>query len=229
MRNLFLALLLANILLFAWQFWTTPPAVDPYALRGERAVRELRLYQPAGAAARPAPRPGSGGAGGPGQVLRGPGCFRIGPFADTGAAETARRSLGSAGIEGGLSSDEGQVWVGHWVQLEKIGERAEADAAVGRLAAAGVPDAYVIEATPPFSVSLGVFRERDRADKVAATARGLGYAPVVADRYRSGTQYWVGISLAAGQSLDIGRLGLDPGQIARAEPTACMAPAGGTP
>jgi hypothetical protein len=228
MRNLFLALLLANILLVAWQFWSTPPAVDPFALHGEKAVRDLRLY-PAAAGARPAaPRPGAP-APGMGQILRGAGCFRIGPFPETAGAEAVRKSLGPAGVEGRVSTDEGQVWVGHWVQLEKLGDRAVAEGAVARLGAAGVPEAYVVEASPPFSVSLGVFRERDRADKVAGIARGLGYTPVVTDRFRSGTQFWVGIALAAGQSLDLGRLGLDPGQIARAEPASCVAPAEGSP
>jgi len=119
------------------------------------------------------------------------------------------------------------VWVGHWVQLEPVQTRAEADQVVARLAAGGLPDAYVLQTTAPFSISLGVFRDRARADAIAATATRLGFKPALTDRYRSGVQYWLTVVVPPGRSPSLEQLGRETGQILRAETVACPAPAVG--
>lgn len=225
MRNVFLALLLANLLFLGWRLWVAPPDLPAGQLRAvanEPAVTPLRALgiaaDPGGRGGVPSPGPGGGDA-------LGAGCFRIGPIADGQLADTIRARLTATGSATSLAAEEGQVWVGHWVQLESVASRDEADAVVARLAAGGLPDAYVLQTSPPYSISLGVFRDRERADAVAAAAARLGFRARLTDRFRSGLQYWLSVGVPAGATLPLEQLGRESGQILRAEAVPC--PVGG--
>lgn len=225
MRNVFLALLLANLLFLGWRLWVAPPdlpAGQPRAVASEPAVATLR---PLGAATDQGGRGDGQSAGADVADAVAAGCFRIGPIADGQLADTIRARLTATGAAATLAAEEGQVWVGHWVQLESVATRDEADAVVARLAAGGLPDAYVLQTSPPYSISLGVFRDRERADAVAAAAARLGFRARLTDRFRSGLQYWLSVGVPAGATLPLEQLGRESGQILRAESIPC--PAGG--
>lgn len=234
MRNLFLALLLANLLFAGWRLWIAPPEVPPRQLKAAGREAELRVIaapqatvpqgsasgQVAGAVA------GSGlaapaGAAAPG-AAGGASCSRLGPIGDGQFADTLRATLAARGLRATTMVEAGQVWVGHWVQLESVPTREAADRMVARLAAGGLPDAYVFQSQPPFSVSLGVFRDQERADKVAAAAAALGFHPQVTDRYRSGAQYWLFLQ-AAPEAVQLGDLAREPGPEPKVEPVPCSA------
>jgi hypothetical protein len=228
LKNFFLLLLLANALVLCWQYWILPPEVNAYALRGVSREREIPIFS------RSAPRPPkappqSAGVEQPqirpeataSAALR---CARVGPFAEAAVAGTARDAILRNGGQVTESSDEGQIWMGHGVQLENVGDRSRAEKVLATLIAGGVPEAFLAQPGPPFSISLGVFREVDRAEKVVAIAKSLGLSPLVTDRFRTGTEYWLTASLPAGQTIELSRLGLDPGQIVRVELVPCVAP-----
>lgn len=222
MRALFLTLLLANLLLFGWQLWIVPPEVP-----AERPVRgggepELALVS-ADRRLGPAPEGAEGPASGVAAATTAAAmeCLRIGPFADGAVAEAIGQRLQAQGIAVSQSSEEGQIWVGHWVQIENVATRAEADRIVARLSAGGLPDAYVLQAAGPTAISLGVFRSRERADKVVAEARRLGFKPVVTDRYRLGVQYWLLTRAAAGTRVPVAELTRETGQIVRSDTIPC--------
>jgi cell division septation protein DedD len=147
--------------------------------------------------------------------------MRIGPVAEASAAQRLKARLASEGFDAATVAEEGQIWVGHWVQLESVATREEAEKAVARLTAGGLPDVYILQTSPPFSISLGVFRDQARANKVAAVASSLGFRPQTRDRYRIGTQYWVSVVVPAGRSLPLQALGQESGQILRAEQVRC--------
>jgi hypothetical protein len=222
-RNLFLALLLANLLFLAWRQWIAPPDVPAERLRSFASEPPVAALRAVGAPVPAAGTDTSAGDGAPG------GCFRIGPLSDGQLADTLRARLAATGATVGLATEDGQVWVGHWVQLESVATREEADQAVARLAAGGLPDAYVLQTAPPFSISLGVFRDRERADAVAAAASRLGFKPRLTDRFRSGLQYWLAVSVPPGRSLPLEQLGRESGQILRAEAVSCGGAIGAAP
>lgn len=214
MKNVFLALLLANLLFLGWRLWVAPPEVPATELIGRGPEPDIAATTP-----RRAARAGDDVAAGTVSTeLR---CLRIGPMADGQLADSLRSSLAGRGIPATATSEEGQIWVGHWVQLESVASRQEADAIAARLAESGLPDAYVLQTSPPFSISLGVFRDRQRADKVAAEASRLGFKPQMTDRYRAGLQYWLAVQVPAGKALSVEDLARESGQILRAEPMAC--------
>lgn len=226
MRNLFLALLLANLLFLGWRFWVVPPEVPATRLLAAGTEPTLEALV----------RAGGRTAGGSATSLQpdrgktaGGNCMRIGPIAEGPVAERLRARLVRDGFRVTLASEDGQIWVGHWVQLDSVATREQADRIVARLAAGGLPDAYILQTEAPFAISLGVFRDRARADNVAAAASRLGFRPTTTDRFRIGTQYWLTAVLAPGRSLPLNVLGQESGQILRAEPVNCpAAPIGGT-
>jgi hypothetical protein len=220
-RNLFLALVLANLLVGAWQLWIVPGEVPATALASPSKEAELALVTadpPATRGERPA---GLAETLPPGPAATGGQCFRIGPLAEGGAADAVRKRLQREGISVSQSSEDGQIWVGHWVQIPNAGNRQQAEAAVSKLDAGGLPDAYVLDVAGSISISLGVFRDRQRADKVVADAQRLGFQPVVTDRHRPGVQYWLLANVPAGRSAALPDMGRESGQILRSERVPC--------
>ncbi|MCC7257016.1 MAG: SPOR domain-containing protein [Gammaproteobacteria bacterium] len=216
MKNLFLVLVLANGLFIGWRLWIAPAEVPAAQLLepGPEPQVVALPRQGAGAAV-------TGDAPDAGEDQQR--CWRVGPLADGQLADTLRSSLVARGIGATVMTEEGQVWVGHWVQLESVASRQEADSIAARLMAGGLPDAYVLQTSPPFSISLGVFRDRERADAVAAQAARIGFRPQVTDRYRAGLQFWLTLVVPAGTPFSAEGIGRETGQILRSEATPCAA------
>lgn len=208
LRNLVLCLLLANLLVWAWQRWIVPPdAVDALELQGSRAP-ELVLLAPA-----------------PGRATETPAatCLRVGPFAEAAEAERAAGKMATTGLPTAIEAESVEVWVGHWVQVPDLGDRRTANGAREDLVAAGLADAYVVRTDSGFKISLGVFRDLDRAERVARMARGAGFDVVTTDRTRDGEEFWLLIGPMAGPGP--GLAGLEPAgdRILRTEAVACPA------
>lgn len=222
MRNLFSILLLANLLFLGWRLWVSPPDVvaTELAAAGNESVITV-LQQEAispGSAVKREARSGL-----PVSTSTGSQCLRIGPIAEGPLADAVRARLAADGFDVTTTVEEGQIWVGHWVQLDGVASREEADRLVARLAAGGLPDAYVLQNTAPFTISLGVFRDRERADSVAAAAGRLGVQARTTDRYRPGTQFWLTVAIRPGAGLSLDSLSRESGRILRAEQIDCAA------
>lgn len=208
LRNLVLFLLLANALVWAWQRWIVPPeATDALELQASRAP-ELVLLNPA-----------------PGSAFAGPAatCLRVGPFAAAAEAEQGAEKIAARGLPTELEAEPVEIWVGHWVQVPDLGSRSAANEALEDLMAAGLSDAYVVRTDSGFKVSLGVFRDRDRAERVARMARGAGFDAMTTDRTKDGEEFWLLVGPMAGAGLDLA--GLEPAgdRILRSEAVGCPA------
>jgi hypothetical protein len=142
-----------------------------------------------------------------------------------GAADELVRSLAPRGVLATVVARDGQTLVGSWVQLRGFASPAEADAARERLVAGGLADAYVMQEAGETLISLGVFRDRDGADRMASAARALGYAPLATDRFRPSVEYWLRATVPPGSGLARGELRLPGASILRVESIACEAAA----
>jgi hypothetical protein len=229
-RNLFLVLLLANLLLLAWNRWVVPPP----RLAGATVAGSPRQREAPPAAAAPAPQanavvaapqpqapapPVAAAPAGPGDT-----CVQVGPLPAAEAAAELGRSLASRGIPAATIARDTQVWVGNWIQIGGFASPAAADEARRRLVDGGLADAYLMQEGPEPVISLGVFREKERADRVAAIARGLGFDPVSTNRYRPAVEYWLmaRIPVAGASSRD--GLPLPRSGLLRVEPVECPLP-----
>lgn len=226
MKNLFLLLLLANILFAAWRLWIAAPELPSRQLPGTAAGDVAPLVALPRSAARSSASPAGGG---PGQAGSGGACVRVGPLRDIRAAELLRGRLADRGLDAGVEREEGQVRVGYEVRIEGIASRADAEQAMARLAAAGMDDARLSEGMPPLRIALGVLADREQAERVQAVAKALGFEPRLSDRYRPATRYWVAVTgLPGGELPGLAAFEEEIGQFLQVEPVACpVAPVGG--
>ena len=179
MRNAFLALLLANLLLLGWLLWVDPE--PPLASRWPMAMN-WRYTD------RWAPVPLWGRV----RRMSRPQCVYIGPVPDASAAQQLSVALAERGIRAQPVPREGRVWLGHWVQVQGFSDKEQAEAARQQLLGAGLPDAYVMQDGSMTIISLGVFRERGRADRVIEAARRAGFKAVMRERVKAAAdEYWL--------------------------------------
>ncbi len=216
-RNLIMALLLANFLLLAWGRWIVAPDAPDATSFGATTEPQLELIA----------RPGrTDAASAPGDAR----CFRLGPFSSADAAMAVDTRLSARGLLVNRSSELGKIWVGHWVQILALPSMEIARQVVKKLVSGGIGDAYIFSREPTVDISLGVFRGRQGADDVIRVARKFGYSPVSTDRFRDGIEHWVEIELSANGSaappdladLRIGLADSGQAQIIRIEEQSCQ-------
>ena len=202
MKNLLLLLLLANILYFLWG-WFAEESPQP----GVAIVEESDLGPPLEATAdRSAEAIASVGAvlgsGEPSDIeaVMGRSCVTVGPFRAIADADAAQTRITGAGMRAQLRSAVGKVFVGHWVQIRDIENRASGNRMLDKLHDGGLGDAYLVETEDEgIKISLGLFGDINGAEKIELQARGLGLDAVIAPRMVDGTVYFVDIALPPGR------------------------------
>ncbi len=220
MRNIALVLLLSNLLLLAWQRWVVPPEPLHETLALTQDYSDL-VYMPR-LGSIPADDPILGAIPlTPDSLVR---CLRIGPFGRESDALRVGDELESRGVAVQQFSEQGDIWVGHWVTVKDLGTLDDTRKTLARLAANGMQDAYVVTDGEPI-ISLGVFRKRASVDIVAGKARALGFVVDTTDRLRPGTNYWLDTQLTGTEALPLRRILQDMGQILRSETIDCPEPA----
>lgn len=230
MRNVFLTLVLGNVLLLAWQYWVDPA---PATLSATGTGGSLVLFgsEPSGSTGQPAASP-SGLAKAARGVEAGPRfgkCLGLGPVEDVAAAQQAGAQLAARGIDATPIARETQVWLGHWVQIAGFASLPDAEAARRRLVAGGIVDAYLMQDGAQPMLSLGVFRDRGRANRVARVAGSLGFQAAIRDRYRPTVERWLLIRPRPDQMLEPSDLSLVGDRIMRSEAIPCESGATSSP
>jgi cell division septation protein DedD len=244
MRNIFLALLLANLAFAAWSAWFAPaepvgrPLDDglppltlvsevPPDLRSSGSVTEPAAPgDPPVAAivARTDPNAVASRDEQPPERETGSSaarCTSVGPFRELSQAATAAQTLRRAGYEPQQRVAEGDVWIGYWVYIPAIATEQQANEILAQVRANGISDSYVIPNSDSGNlVSLGVFSEISGVSRRRDQVRALGLEPQVVDRTRRATVYWIDITLDPAQALDFDAL-QPPGRIIRLEQRDC--------
>ena len=216
MRVLFALLVLANIAWFAWTHWVERPVGDAAPAKVEAPQLVLAREAPATeAAARP-------------PLLSMENCLSLGPFGDLTDAARVSTLLRENGLEPRQRAGEGVVWKGFWVSLERVPDRASADGIIERLRRFGIGDAYSMpDEGRQITISLGLFAERQRALQRMDEVKALGFEPLMAERVRSGTVYWIDVDVDSPAKLpDAAKLNGDASRIMRLGIQPCDAAAG---
>ncbi len=215
MRSVLLTLILANVLMLAWQFWVDPAPPAPVLAGPDDLVAFTAGARPNDGWSAPsttevaAPRPGA--------------CLRLGPVPTAAAAQQALEQLAARGIDAAPIARDAQVWLGHWVQIGGFASVTAAETARRRLTSGGLADAYLMQDGVQPMLSLGVFRDRSGADRVASAARTLGFEVSMRDRYRPAVEQWLLIRPRPGQTLGPADVSLAGDRIMRTESTVCEA------
>ena len=218
MRNLFMLLLLLNALAWAYQSWVIEPdnPVEPlHILQDYPRLTAVQLNREVKAA--PAVVQGEAA----NSVEKELNCLNIGPIVAENDANNITERLRSRNVRVTRTAREGQIWVGHWVQVVGVSNRVAAEAARDRLIAAGLTDAYIVSGGSEVKIQLGVFKSSGSAESTVSKARAQGFETRIEERFQPGTQYWLAVELPAWQGLQPGELRSSNGQILRTEAVPC--------
>ena len=207
-RRLFYLLLAVNVLVFMYRLWVVP---GPGGKPPDPGLASLEFVPRAPEPEREPDPP----------VSSGMSCLRVGPFGEEERVLAASREVAERGLRARVQDEQTQIWRGHWVQVFVPGSRETVNETVTEVRAAGVQDAYVVAWEPVPRISLGVFRQRDRAEFVISQARSIGLEPVMNDRFSPATAWWLTLERPAGTEFDMSELGDVAGQIIRSEPVPC--------
>lgn len=195
MRTLCLALIVANVVLFGWALIT--PAAPPMHSSPAPDVPQLTLASEAAENLDAA----TAGAAAAGSAVSAASCRSIGPFGSDQEALRAAAAFRDGGYESGTRSEESRSGEGFWVSLAPQRDVAGETRVLARLARAGITDARVMVDTDSRRISVGLFNDRERADRRAAELKRLGYAPDVTERLHIGTTWWVDLHLRTAEEL----------------------------
>lgn len=192
MRVAVLVLVLANFAVFAWLKWAPP----------QGGARDSRLVPAPAAGTRLVllPRPASSGT-----AASPPACLRFGPIASTTAAVALATHLQAAGYSVQASERQAQVPEAWQVLLTGYRDDAAARREVAKLRRKGVRNFFVREAPGAngASISLGLFRDREHARRLAVRIRALGFHPRIVEHLRSETRHYLEVSALAGAAAAI--------------------------
>jgi hypothetical protein len=202
MRNLLLLLLLANILYFIWGSFVRDNAEPGVAI-----VSESELGPPLAVTenseSEVSPSVGAVlGSGEPSalEAVVGRSCVTIGPFRANTDADAALTEYAGEGMQTALRTDYGEIFVGHWVQIRNIADNLTANDMLEKLHDGGLSDAYLVTSEEDgLYISLGLFGDEERAEKVELQAKSLDLPVVVVPKTREGTKFFVDIGLPPGK------------------------------
>ena len=198
MRFVVFVLIGLNVLYLAWARWidTPAPAPPPPTANAADPLPQMVLVseslpRPAAPSAATAASPASAASS---AALTQPvtstlgttaaRCVSIGPFNDLAQAARGAALLRDRGFDPKQRAEQGELWEGYWVSVGGLASTADETKLMKALDRAGIRDARVMPDEPGGRrVSVGLFSERERADK----------------RAQPGTVYWVDMDVGANE------------------------------
>ncbi len=161
MRALFVLLLLANLAIAGYAWYSARPAnPDAGLLNQQLNADKIRVTTPRPMV--PAARPKAA-------------CLEWGTFG-AGEVKAAQTALDALQLGDRASSRDVQVLVGFWVYIPPLKTKAEVDRKIAELQKRGVQEYYAVEALGPMknAISLGIFKTEDAANKFLESLQQKG-------------------------------------------------------
>jgi hypothetical protein len=196
-------LIAANLLYLAWAGWIDVPAPAPpvkatdplpqLVLAAEDVSRASGVPQSTGT---PAITTAAVLASAPAAPSRQ--CVSVGPFNELTQVARAAALLRDRGFEPRQRAEPGEMWDGFWVYVDGLETTADASKLVKALERAGINDAQPMPGGER-RVSIGLFSERERAERRAQAVKRLGYDPEITERRQAGTVYWVDLDVSSSE------------------------------
>jgi SPOR domain len=188
-RNAFFALLLVNIVYFAWAHWIDVPQpvpVNPALAK----LPTLKLVEEVPPSQRP--QPSTSKETQPASTA----CLSVGPFPDVANSAHAAALLKAKGFDPKQRAEQAVSSDGYWVYVGGFKTQADADHALVTLEHAGINDALIMPETAEAGrrVSLGLYSERGRADRRAEAVHAAGLDAQVVDRKVPNAIYWIDLA-----------------------------------
>ena len=214
MRNLLMLLVLANVLYYMWGRFVEEPVETGIIVVDESDLGPPLKLTRSNVAEAAASVGAVLGTGKPSELAAvvGRSCVSIGPLKTATDAENALADYRAEGMRASMRTTEGQVFVGHWVQIRNIPDRETGNEMLEKLRDGGLGDAYLVPTEEEgLKISLGLFGEKTRAERVELQAKSLELPADITPRMRDATVYFVDIGLPPGKGAGdmIGKYGED--------------------
>lgn len=190
LRVLFLLLLALNLGVAGWLYFApkpkqieverTDPGIAPLVLLAER--ESGGDANAAELAAAPEPR----------SALGHDHCLGIGPFPTQADTRRALNLLTPLVERIQFRESRATQPRGYWVYLPAMDSREQALGVARQLSTRGVRDYYVVTAgDQQNTISLGLFRDQNNAERRRAEIAGLGFSPLLVQRTEDLPVYWI--------------------------------------
>ncbi len=184
MRTVFLLLVLANVAVFAWWRYVSPPdaGLDPQPLARQMEPDKLKIVPPAElarqATKKPPAAPGPQAPAGPAAASTATAtaaCLEWGSFT-LNDAPRAEKALEPLGLGERVAQRRTEETAGWWVFIPSQGSRQAAFKKAAELKNLGIDEFFVVGEEGPYrwALSLGVFRNEDAAQARLAALRAQG-------------------------------------------------------
>ena len=206
MRVAFFVLVFANLVFMAWAGWVDTPketrtsdatarlprlklvsedAPPPQSNQSGGAVHKMTMTVPDG--------PSAGATAG--ESTR---CVSVGPFNDIDVSAKAAAALQTHGLAPQQRGAPGETRDGYWVYIAGVADAASADKVFKTLDRGGFKDARLMpESADGRRISVGLFSDRERAERRAKAVQRLGFKAAVDEHTQPGTVYWLDLTLKA--------------------------------
>lgn len=183
MRLLVLALILGNLVLFAWAQFARDAADRSRLSQLEVSPQRVRIMKAASGAGPERLRPPAKGDAAKAAVAEPAACLEWGTFAGPDAAR-AEAAVAGLGLPAERVERNAVDATGYWVYLPPLKNRVEAERKAGELKSLGVTGYFVVQESGPwrYAVSLGIFRSDETAQAYLAKLREQGVRSAVAEQ-----------------------------------------------
>jgi hypothetical protein len=130
------------------------------------------------------------------------GCYTLGPFRDLDKLRSLTREIKSYVVEADFRGREEKEPTLYWVYVNPEKNRKKAIETGNRLKAKKIKDFYVIrDGEKENGLSLGHFRNKDGAYRLAKKVRNLGFDVSVETVLKTYTIYWLDYQLSSGATI----------------------------
>ncbi len=127
-------------------------------------------------------------------------CFTLGPFRDLMKLRAMTRGIKNYVADASYRSNEEQEQEMFWVYLKPSEDYSKAKELTLQLKKKKVKDYFIVGSGEKVNgISLGHFREKDRAYTHAERIKSLGFRPDVEPIFKTYTIYWLDYELASGK------------------------------
>jgi hypothetical protein len=190
LRVLFMLLLALNLGVASWLYFT------PQAVKSELPVTDVGITRLELIAEREAPGDAASSELAEAPTARGPAaaetCRSIGPFPTQADVRTAINKL--TPLTRRIQYREARTTQprGYWVFVPAMASREQALGVARQLSGKGVRDYYVVTAgDQQNTISLGLFRDQNNAERRRAEIAALGFSPQLVQRTEDLPVYWI--------------------------------------
>ena len=203
MRAVFFLLVFANLAFLAWAEWVDAPQPAP----ANEAYAKLPRLKLVNELPESDARPSSGNGAArktalevaPQALPATSRCLSVGPFDDQPSATRGASQLREKGLAPRQRVAKGEISKGFWVFIGGLKTDNDVAEVLRTLEQSHVEDAHLMSDTGDVhQVSVGLFSERDRADRRAESVQKLGLHPEVAERKLPATLFWMDVDLPPG-------------------------------